>query len=167
MTKINDLSQGNLGDMARQQRRDRYATPLNGSSIGSGGMRFYGTGKLRVENVGLEVSGTATITGTLNADGTVNLTGIVGITGPLTVTGTTALNGPTTLGMLITSDMVGIVGTTVKISGLPTTTQPATGVAAGKKITLGSLVLENQSATSGQVQFPGGEINASTALRRR
>lgn len=199
MTKIDNLTHGNLGDAARELRQLRYSTPLNGSSVGRGGMRFYGTGKLLVENEGLEVTGTATITGILNADGTVNLTGIIGISGPLTVTGTTALNGQTTIagdttvnGDLTTNGPLDVNGTTtldgdttvtgpfhvngatdingnldvdgtLDINGAATLNNDLT-VAAGRRIMLGGLILENQSADSGQVQFPGGGISTSTAL---
>ncbi|WP_427018607.1 hypothetical protein ACQCSX_08780 [Pseudarthrobacter sp. P1] len=163
MGKIDDLNRGDFDQLLRRARALEYATPLNGSSIGSGGMRFYGTGKLLVENEGLEVTGTATIAGTLNADGTVNLTGVVGITGPLTVTGDTALNGTTTVGgdTTITGDLD--VDGTLDINGATTLNSDLT-VASGKKITLGGLTLQNTGASGGQVNFPGGSITASSAL---
>jgi hypothetical protein len=37
-------------------------------------------------------------------------------------------------------------------------------VAAGKKVKLGGLTLENTGASGGQVNFPGGSITASVAL---
>jgi len=86
MTKINDLSLGNLDQIRQQQHRDQYATPLNGASVGSGGMRFYNEGQLRVENDGgLVVVGSAEIIGRMIGSGTLDWSGIVNISGPLVV----------------------------------------------------------------------------------
>jgi hypothetical protein len=91
MGKINDLTQGNLGEADRQAHRDRYATPMNGGSIGRGGLRVYDGGVITIENGGLRVTGTAEIIGTLIASGVINFTGDVNISGPLDVTGLVTL----------------------------------------------------------------------------
>lgn len=98
MARVNNLKDGNLGEAKRQQRRDQYSTPLNGSSVGHGGQRFYGTGRLTVQNEGLFVTGVASIAGTLSVDGTSRFSGQTFIYGPLEVTGSTILDGPTDVG---------------------------------------------------------------------
>lgn len=142
MTKINNLAQGNLGDVARQQHRDRYATPLNGSSVGSGGQRFYGTGRLTVENEGLYVVGVANISGTLAGDGTLNWSGDVNVTGP------TSLDGPTDVGGALTVDG------TMDIKG-KSTLQNDLDVTSGGKIKVGGMTLD-PTANGGSVVFSGG-----------
>lgn len=110
MAKIDNINQGEFQDILRRIRQLEYSTPLNGSSVGSGGMRFYGSGRLTVENEGLYVIGVANISGTLAGNGALNwsgtttlsgattLAGPTGVTGTFTVQGVTKLNGPTTVG---------------------------------------------------------------------
>lgn len=110
MAKIDDITRGEFQDILRRIRQLEYATPLNGSSVGSGGMRFYGSGTLTVENEGLYVIGVANISGTLTGNGALNwsgtttlsgattLAGPTGVTGTFTVQGVTKLNGATTVG---------------------------------------------------------------------
>ncbi|MET4095106.1 hypothetical protein [Arthrobacter sp. UYCu712] len=87
MAKIRDLTQGTLGQAARQAHRDRYATPMNGASIGRGGLRVYGGGVITIENGGLKVTGTAEIIGRLIASGIIDFTGDVTVSGPMDVSG--------------------------------------------------------------------------------
>lgn len=160
MSKIRNLATGNLGDIAKQQHRDQYATPLNGSSVGSGGQRFYGTGKLTVENEGLYVNGTANISGTLSVTGTSTFTGTTNLNGPtnvagaFTVTGLTKLNGDTTVGGKI--DVTGAMATkgTLSVEGV-TTLKSDLNVTSGGKITVGNTIL-SPSATNGGVEFASG-----------
>lgn len=193
MGKINDLSQGNLGEIARQQHRDQYATPLNGSSVGSGGMRFYGEGSLRVENEGLIVTGVASISGSLSVTGTLTqagtstftgttrFTGQTDIWGPLTVTGETDLDGPTTITGALTVtgltklngdttvagklDVTGAMATkgTLSVEGV-TTLKNDLRVEGGGKITAGQMTI-NPTANGGSIQFPNNQTIYSTASR--
>jgi cytoskeletal protein CcmA (bactofilin family) len=181
MGKFDNLNDSQLPDILRRIRTLETASPMNNAAIGRGGIEVYDGGTINVSSGHLIVNGTATISGVLNADGTVTLSGKVditgpltvagatGITGPLTVTGTTKLNGPTTIGgntavtgTLTTSGAMKTAGT-LSVDGATTLNNTLT-VASGKKVVVGGLTLENQSSTSGQVQFPGGGISASTAL---
>lgn len=172
MSKIIDLKQGNLGDMKRQQHRDRYATPLNGSSVGSGGMRFYGEGRLTVENEGLYVVGTANISGLLNVTGTSTFTGDTSMNGPTDVAGTFTVTGPTTLDGVTdiggattitgTLDVTGAMATkgTLSVEGV-TTVKSDLNVTAGGKINVGGMSLD-PTDQGGSVAFAGGpRIGAS------
>lgn len=98
-----------LADLVRRVRRLENGTPLNNSSIGRGGLRIYNGGGITIENGGLSVTGSATISGVLEASGSINmsgtftatgtvrLSGSTDIWGPLTVTGDTDLDGLTTI----------------------------------------------------------------------
>lgn len=148
MSKIRNLATGNLGDIAKQQHRDQYATPLNGSSVGSGGQRFYGTGKLSVENEGLYVKGVANISGTLNGSGTFNWTGDVNVTGPTKLGGNTTVSGKL--------DVTGAMATksTLSVEGI-TTLKNDLRVVSGGKVTVGGMTLD-PTAEGGSIIFSGG-----------
>lgn len=151
MGKINNLSDNSSGirDLVRDVRGNTYATPLNGASVGRGGMRFYGTGKLLVENEGLEVVGTANISGTLHADGTVTLEGDVNISGPLTVTGNTDITGDLDVtGPMKTTGTLSVEGVTTLKSDLIVTT--------GGKVKVGSAMTLDPSVSSGALVFSNG-----------
>lgn len=93
MGKIKNTSRSNLKNLPKQQRGQRYATPLNRAAIGREGLEVYDGGWIRILNGGLQVIGTATISGTLAVTGQANFSGQVGISGPLDVTGTTTVAG--------------------------------------------------------------------------
>jgi len=95
MAGLDDLSRGELADILRRLRILETASPLQNASIGEDGLRVYNGGVITIENGGLTVTGTATITGTLQADGTITFTGTFNQSGPTTFTGDTKLNGPT------------------------------------------------------------------------
>jgi cytoskeletal protein CcmA (bactofilin family) len=193
MGQIDNLNQSNISDILRRLRTLETASPLNNAAIGRGGIEVYDQGTINVSDGNLIVNGTATISGILNADGTVTLSGTVAISGPFTVSGNTditgdlAVTGPTHLngttdiagdttvtGDLTTNGPLRVTGKAditgdldvdgkLDINGAATLNNNLT-VAAGKKITLGGLTLENTGTSGGQVNFPGGSITASTAL---
>ncbi|NMR29949.1 polymer-forming cytoskeletal protein [Crystallibacter degradans] len=178
MSKLNDLTAGNLGDILRRLRRLENSSPLSSSSVGRGRMRFYDNSELLVENGALRVTGTATISGTFDMSGTANFTGTVSITGPLTVagntkitgdtditgplsvegntdiTGTLAIKGPATISGKL--DVTGPMATkgTLAVEGV-TTLKNDLNVTAGGKITAGNTVI-SPSSSNGGVEFKSG-----------
>lgn len=166
MAKINNLAKGDLKDIWKAIRDLQYATPLNGSAIGRKGLRVHSGGVITIENGGLNVTGSATISGTLNADGVINMrgeftaTGNVNLNGPTKINGVTDVTGelnvtgPTTLaGTLdITGDTMitgslGIDGNTELTGNMD--------VIGGGKITVGNTIL-SPSASNGGVEFASG-----------
>ncbi|GLU58569.1 hypothetical protein [Paenarthrobacter ureafaciens] len=109
MAIIKDLNQGNLSEIWAAIKKLQYATSQNNMAVGRGGISVYGGGGITIENGGLNVTGSATISGTLIAEGeiemsgtftatgTVRLSGQTDVWGPLTVTGDTDLDGLTTI----------------------------------------------------------------------
>ncbi|PRB78236.1 hypothetical protein CQ012_02275 [Arthrobacter sp. MYb214] len=87
MTKKRNLAKSNLKSIPKQIRAQRYATPQNGSAIGRKGLRVYDGGWIRIENGGLEVTGTAFITGRLISNGENIFNGTTEMNGPTTVAG--------------------------------------------------------------------------------
>ncbi|MET4094560.1 hypothetical protein [Arthrobacter sp. UYCu712] len=196
MTKIDHVGRDEFEELVRRFDARTYATPLNRSSV-SGGMRFYGTGKLRIENEGLEVTGTAEIIGRLLASGIIDFEGEVNISGPLVVrdggsitvggiefhpdgsakfgtltidpsgkitTGTAEINpdGSATFGQFKIAANGDLTSEgSLDIKG-PATLNNDLTVAAGKKIKLGGLTLENTGLGGGTVNFPNGSVSAST-----
>lgn len=83
----------------RELRRVARATMQN-SAIGRAGLRIYDGGWLRIENGGLQITGTAIVSGRLEGSGTfdwtgpMNLRGSQSVTGPTTFTGQVTVNGP-------------------------------------------------------------------------
>jgi hypothetical protein len=170
-----------IRDLFRRIHNLETSSPLNNSAIGRGGIEVYDQGTLNISDGHLIVNGTATFTGTFTQSGPTSFTGTFTQSGPSTFSGTTNLNGPTNIsGVTSITGNVTTTGAfknngptelngstkttgTLSVDGATTLNNTLT-VASGKKITLGGLTLENQSATSGQVQFPGGGISASAAL---
>lgn len=153
MTKIYDLTQGNMGELARQQHRDQYATPLNGASVGSGGTRYYGEGQLLVENEGLVVTGSAEIFGQLVGSGQLTWTGSANISGPLTVTGATSLNGTTTVGGNTTVNGEFTTNGALDVNG-PTTLAGKLDI-TGRTDIAGDVVVDGSMTTNGPVNING------------
>jgi len=147
MSKIYDLSQGNMGELARQQHRDQYATPLNGASVGSGGTRYYGEGQLRVENEGLVVTGSAEVIGQLIGSGTLTWSG------PFNVTGETSLNGETTVGGNTTVNGEFTTNGALDVNG-PTTLAGALDI-TGRTDISGDVVITGSMTTDGPVNING------------
>lgn len=145
--KRRNLAKGNLKEIPKKIREQRYATPLNGSAVGRKGLRVYDGGWIRIENGGLQVTGTAIISGVLDVTGTTNLSGTTNISGPLNVTGATTISGsldvtgPTNLDGLLT-----INGDTT-ITGLLDVT--------GDTTITGLLNIEGDTTISGTLDIDG------------
>lgn len=120
------------------------------------------TGALTIQGV-TTISGQLDVTGPTKLNGKLDIGGNTTVTGTFDVTGLTKLKGDTTVEGKI--DVTGAMATkgTLSVEGV-TTLKNHLNVDQGKKITLGGLVLENQSSSSAEVQMPGGGISASTVL---
>ncbi|BCW47898.1 hypothetical protein [Arthrobacter sp. StoSoilB13] len=103
MTQIHDLSQGDLREIWDAIRDLRYATNQNHMAIGRSGMSVYDGGAITIENGGLYVTGSATISGELIADGTITMTGIFTATGDVNLNGPVDIAGATTITGDVTS----------------------------------------------------------------
>jgi len=153
VAKLRNLARSNLKDIPKKIREQQYATPLNGSAIGRKGLRVYDGGWIRIENGGLQVTGTAIISGVLDVTGTTNLSGETNISGPLDVTGATTISGsldvtgPTNLDGLLT-----INGDTT-ITGLLDVT--------GDTTITGLLDIEGDTTISGTLDITGNTTVAS------
>ena len=160
MSRINNLSKGNLRDMKRQVERQALATPLSNSSIGRGRMRFYDGSVLLIENGALQVTGTATISGTMDVTGTMNVSGTLDVTGPtnlkgqVTVTGHTLFNGD-----VRTTGKLTVQGDT-RLEGLATLTADL-NVTGGGKITAGNVRMSPSAANGGLEFLSGGGIGGN------
>lgn len=156
----------NPNDSALEKRLDALeellrANPFESASVSQGSLRFIG-GLLRVDSGGrmeidgtLAVNGITTVTGTFTVsgpwqlEGNGEITGNVVITGDVTSTGTLTQNGPWMMNGL------GTIAGNVTQTGNHTLTGNFT-VAAGGKITVGSMVID--PANGGTVTFPGGAV---------
>lgn len=177
--KVN-LNDGDFKRFKRNQGALATQTPLSSTAVERGSTRWLDGSTVSIEGL-LDVTGNTTISGALNVSGVTTIAGPTGITGALTiqgvttisgqldVTGPTKLNGKLDIGgdTTVTGklDVTGAMATkgTLSVEGV-TTLKNHLNVDAGKKITLGGLVLENQGAASAAVQMPGGGLSASTAL---
>ena len=148
MAGLDDLSRGELADILRRLRQLETASPLQNASIGANSLRVYDGGVITIENGGLRVTGTATITGTLQADGTITFTGTFNQSGPTTFTGDTKLNGPTHINGA--TDIKG----SLSVEGA-STLKGNLSVTGSGKITAGNTVID-PSASNGGVTFASG-----------
>lgn len=159
MSQINNLSQGDVNDIFRRLRRLENSTNQNNMAIGRGGLSVYGGGGITIENGGLDVTGSATISGLLEASGTINMsgtfaaTGDVNLNGPtdvagnFTVTGPTALNGTTTVAgnTTVTGDFT--------VTG-PTDLNGVTTIAGDTTVT-GNFAVNGPMKTTGTLSVEG------------
>jgi cytoskeletal protein CcmA (bactofilin family) len=133
---------------------------MSGIFIASGEMQLNGTtvatGDFTIEGP-LLVNGDTTFNGELTINGITNITGDTTVTGHLVTDGPVDINGLTQ----ITGDLE--VSGTLDISG-PATLNNDLTVAAGKKITLGGLTLENTGTGGGTLNFPNGSFSSSTTF---
>lgn len=182
MTKIVNLTDGDLPKIWQAIRALQNATPMNNSSVGRSGFEVYDGGTINVSSGNLVVNGTATISGVLNADGTVTLSGEVNISGPftvsgdtaitgdLTVTGPTHLNGTTDIagdttvtGDLTTSGNLDVDGT-LDINGVSTLNNDLT-VQGGGLINVGPNMTLNPAVSGGSMQFySGGGVEGAAGV---
>jgi len=113
-----------IAGLQRDLRRVARAT-LQNSSIGRAGLRVYDGGWIRIEDGGLQVTGTASVSGRLEGDGTfdwlgpVNLKGAQSVTGPSTFIGQMIVNGPWDLNGngSITGDVAVKSGGEIRVQG--------------------------------------------------
>ncbi|YCH09492.1 hypothetical protein ACTAQJ_07960 [Arthrobacter sp. alpha11c] len=158
MGQIDNLSQGNLNDILRRLRALEFNTNQNAMGIGRGGITVYGGGGITIENGGLSVTGTATISGTLTNTGTTNLTGTLTATGPIN------LNGPTTIAGDVTSTGDFTVNGPTDLNG-PTTVAGDTTVTGdlnvnGPMKTTSTLSVEGVTTLKNDLNVTTGKINA-------
>ncbi|MFJ6453784.1 hypothetical protein [Paenarthrobacter sp. NPDC091669] len=103
MGQIDDLNGSSLPDILRRLRALEFASNQHNMSITRGNLRLAGGGSIIVENGGLDVTGTATISGTLVASGDIDMSGSftasgdVNLNGPTEITGVTSIAGDTTV----------------------------------------------------------------------
>lgn len=109
MAQIDDVNGSPIPGILQRLRALENAAPQNNMAVGRNGIRVHSGGGITIENGGLSVtgsasvsgfmgvSGTAEITGLLAVSGTTRLTGQTDIWGPLIVTGETDLDGLTTI----------------------------------------------------------------------
>lgn len=151
---------GNIKQILKRIRKLEHAAPMNNAAIGRDGLLVYDGGVITIENGGLDVTGSATISGVLNVSGTTTLSGATtiagptGITGALTIAGQLDVTGPTTLAG--TLDITGDTTVTglLDIEG-DTTLTGNMDVLGGGKITVGNTIL-SPSASNGGVEFASG-----------
>lgn len=191
MGQIDHLNGGTeLRDLFRRLRALETSSSLNNAAIGRGGIRVHSGGKIKIENGGLEVTGSATISGTLvasgdidmsgsftatgdvNLNGPTEITGVTTVAGDTTVTGDFTVSGPTHLNG--TTDVAGdttVTGTfdvngpmkttgTLSVEGV-TTLKNDLNVTTGKIIAGGMTV--DPDVSGGALKFAGGSIVAESA----
>lgn len=170
MGQIDNLAQGNLEDIFRRLRALESASNMNSSAVGRGGIRVHGGGGITIENGGLVVTGSATISGLLEATGTINMsgtftaTGEVNLNGPtdvagdLTVTGTTSIEGNTTVtGDFTVTGPTSLEGVTEIVGN---TTVTGTFDVNGAMTTTGTLSVEGVTTLKNDLNVTTGKINA-------
>lgn len=186
MGAIDDLrADDGIAAIWKAIRELQTAANTNSTAIGAGGIRVHSGGVITIENGGLKVTGTAEIIGSLIASGIVDFTGEVTISGPLDVTGLVTLMNDlnvATGGRILAgsaeihSDGSAVFGKfsiaangdltsegALNIKGQTTLNNDLT-VAAGKKITLGGMTLENTGGGGGTVNFPTGSVSSSSTF---
>ncbi len=140
-------------------RRVSRATLQNGS-IGRAGIRVYDGGWIRIEDGGLSVTGTQTVTGRLEGDGDfdwsgeMNITGMQSVSGPSTFTGKVTVNGPWDLNG--NGDIAGAVNLTGSMA-----------VKSGGAITVqggGGNVVLSSSYGSPRINLGGAQIDGGTSF---
>jgi len=178
--QIDNLAQGNLGDILRRLRALEFASNQNNMAVGRGGIRVHGGGGITIENGGLVVSGSATISGLLEATGTINMTGTftasgdVNLNGPtdvagdFTVTGPTNLNGVTTIAgnTNVTGDFT-VTGPT-DLNGITTiagnTTVTGDFDVNGPMKTTGTLSVEGVTTLKNDLNVTTGKIKVGSSM---
>lgn len=144
-----------IGKLWRELRRVAKATMQN-SAIGRAGLRIYDGGWLRIENGGLEVTGTASVSGTLTGSGTftwtgpMNLQGSQSVTGPTTFTGQVIVNGPWDLNG--NGDITGDVNLTGNLN-----------LSGSGQITAGTIQINRFGSYGGQIVSSGLVLYLSAA----
>jgi len=163
--QIDNMAQGNLGDILRRLRALEFASNQNNMAVGRGGIRVHGGGGITIENGGLVVSGSATISGLLEASGTINMTGTFTATGDVNLNGPTDIAGNTTITGDVTSTghftqtgPTDLNGTTT-VAGDTTVTGDFT--VNGPMKTTGTLDVEGVTTLKATLNVTSGKIVAS------
>lgn len=143
--------QMSMADLIRTVRRIARQTIQN-ASIGRAGIRVYDGGWIRIEDGGLQVTGTASVSGRLEGSGVfdwtgpMNLRGAQTVTGDVTYTGKLTVNGPWKL--VGAGEITGNVKLTGDFEVLP-----------GGRIKVDGMIIDPSGG--GSVTFPGGaEVSA-------
>ncbi len=139
---------------------------MTGLFIASGTMQLNGT---TIATGDFNIDGPLIVDGNTTFNGTLNINGITTIQGDTTVTGKLITNGPVDInGLTKITGSLEITGTgnltvsgTMNINGASTLNNDLT-VAAGKRIILGGLTLENTGAGGGTMNFPNGSVSSGT-----
>lgn len=145
---VDNLNQGTLNRILARLDKLERGTPMNSSAVGRGGILVHGGGGITIENGGLVVTGTATITGTLQADGTIAFTGTLTQSGPSTFTGHTTMDGPVHI-----NGATDINGAT-SVNGLTTVTGDFN--VNGPMKTTGTLSVEGVTSLKNDLNVTGG-----------
>ena len=139
--QINNLAASSIPEILRRLRALESASNMNSSAVGRGGIRVHGGGGITIENGGLNVSGTATISGVLEASGTINMTGT------FTATGDVNLNGPV--------DIAGDVTSTGHFTQTGPTDLNGTTTVAGDTTVTGDFTVNGPMKTTGTLDVEG------------
>lgn len=164
MAQIHNLNDGNLAKIWEEIRKLKYATNQNRMAIGRGGMNVYDGGAITIENGGLHVTGSATISGTLVADGEIQMTGTftatgdVNLNGPTEVAGTFTVTGDTTVtGDFTVSGPTSLEGVTTIVGD---TTVTGNFDVDGPMTTSGTLSVEGETTLKADLTLTTGKILA-------
>ena len=190
MAELIDLKASKVQERQRQVGTYGTQTPLASTAVERGSTRWLNGSSVAIEGL-LDVSGTltgdgdfnwsgsltqsgaSTFSGEIDLNGPVNIAGDVTSTGHFTQTGPTDLNGETTVagnttvtgtfdvdGPMKTTGNLEVSGT-MDIKGAATLNNDLT-VAAGKKIKLGGLTMENTGTGGGTINFPNGSLSSGS-----
>lgn len=165
MTNIKDLSRGDVGAIWAAIRELQFSSNQNNSAIGRSGLLVYDGGVITIENGGLNVTGSATISGLLEVAGTINMTGTftatgdVNLNGPVDIAGNTTITGDvTSAGHFTQTGPTDLNGTTT-VAGDTTVTGDFT--VNGPMKTTGTLDVEGVTTLKATLNVTSGKIVAS------
>lgn len=154
---VDHLGRMDIDKLLRQVREIATQTIQN-SAIGRAGIRVYDGGWIRIEDGGLQVTGTAVVSGDLNVTGTETVAGTLTITGTLTGsgdiawTGHTSLQGPVdVIGNMATWGTLLVLGATT-LNGSVTLNNDLT-VGSGR-IVAGSITIDKNGGYGGRIAAP-------------
>lgn len=153
MTQIKDLSQGDVRAIWDAIRELRYATNQNHMAIGRSGMSVYDGGSITIENGGLSVTGSATISGILNATGSINMAGTFTATGTVRLSGSTDIWGP----LIVTgdTDLDGITSVTGEFTVTGPTALNGVTTIAGNVTSTGDFIINGPTDLNGPTDITG------------
>ncbi|TQL87203.1 hypothetical protein [Microbacterium saperdae] len=139
--------------------RDISKATFQNASIGRGGLRVYGGGWIRIEDGGLAITGTQTVSGRLEGNGVLDWEGTVYFRGPTGVQGNFAVSGATTLSGAVTLNNNLTLGTG-RITAGPITID-RNGSYGGRIYSSGTLLLDAATSVVSGSSFQAiGSISA-------